>query len=219
MREFIRSNFWTFALGALVVGVAFLAAREHFVEVPLHEESLSDLGTHLATAVFAALVIERAVEVIVSNRYSNPKSDALAAVRRARAEVAARKAAMKAAQEANAPLADYEKALAEAGDTLALAQRESAAPLEAVRRAKSHSAALLAVGFGLAAACVGMRIFGPFLLDGEGELIAAFQGDEHALQLAWFRFTDIVLSAVILAGGADGIHKIISAMKGDPMES
>lgn len=217
--EIIRNNRWTFACGIVVALVAYLAAREGFVEVLLDGQRLTDIGTLLATAIFAALVIERAVEVIISNRYAEDEEAANGELLAARAERDVHKAAVKTAQQLSVATTQAEAALTKAEADLATAQKAAVGKISAVKQAKAHSAALLTISFGLAAAVVGMRIFGTFIYNGDGDLLPVFTTDERALQLALFRFVDIVLSAVVLAGGADGIHKIISAFKAPSSES
>ena len=58
-------------IGALVgVGVvAIFVAERGFFEVSLSQLNPTDIGTLLATVIFTALVIERAVEVYVKNAY------------------------------------------------------------------------------------------------------------------------------------------------------
>jgi hypothetical protein len=60
---------------------------------------------------------------------------------------------------------------------------------------------------GLAAAIVGLRVLSP-LLDWSKSVCAS------AVQLGSFVVVDVVLSAALLSGGADGIHSVVQAFTG-----
>lgn len=65
-----------------------------------------------------------------------------------------------------------------------------------------------ALGFGLAAAVAGVRALGAFAIADPGK--TAFQGADPKQQSV-FIAVDILLSALLLAGGANGIHSVVNA--------
>ncbi len=113
----------------------------------------------------------------------------------------------------------------------------------ALRDRKARAATGLSLGLSVLAALVGIRLLGQFLpLDEAGRLTGAFaetcaalarqQGTTPAelsaearaacrsveLQLAAFRLVDVILTALVLAGGAEGIHQIAKRVKPRPDE-
>jgi uncharacterized metal-binding protein len=68
---------------------------------------------------------------------------------------------------------------------------------------------IVALMFGLVAAMVGMRALWPFLETNQ-HLITAFNGRPTAQKNTFIVF-DVVLSAALMAGGANGVHSVMSA--------
>ena len=83
--------------------------------------------------------------------------------------------------------------------------------LSRLRASKVRSASALSVVFGALASVSGVRVLGQFVPMQDGELIGALA--ESALQLDMFRITDALMTALVLAGGADGIHKMVSRFR------
>jgi hypothetical protein len=144
---------------------------------------ISNLASLLAPLVFAAAVIERAVEILVS-----PWRDAGAS--KLESAVAAVKARTADPAMASQNAAD----LKTASDTLDEYRGETQ------RYAFEVSLTLL-----MLAGAVGVRALGPFLD------VARFHVVSHAQQIS-FLCLDVVLSAALLAGGADGIHSVVNAV-------
>jgi len=68
---------------------------------------------------------------------------------------------------------------------------------------------IVAFMFGLAAAMVGVRALWPFL-SADAQAMATFKSVTTGQQNT-FIVLDVVLSAALMAGGADGIHSVITA--------
>ena len=206
--------------GAALVGFSLLAAVFGFREVQFTSSSFEQVGTLVLTLILVALVIERAVEVYVSKRFDAEKLR----VRRplTRAEATLTKAEKTLAEErerrqgsTRAPTQedlDYMKQLVDdvrdAHTAMDAADEQTWLSLSKLRASKVRSASVLSVVLGALASVSGVRVLGQFVPTQDGELIGALA--ESALQLDLFRVTDTLLTALVLAGGADGIHKMVS---------
>lgn len=141
----------------------------------------SSVASLLSPLLLAAGFIERAVEVVISP-WRDPRAGVL-------------QTALNAAQSATPPVpAD-----------IAAAQ----ANLNAYKAQTSQYAFTASFLMGLAAAIVGIRALWPFL-----GLASSADFDKLSLQpgqRTTFLVIDILLSAALLSGGADGIHSVVSA--------
>ena len=74
---------------------------------------------------------------------------------------------------------------------------------------------MLALSFGALASFAGVRVLGSIPADGRGwttyRVHRRLRPLPHKLDI--FRAVDTILTALVLAGGADGIHKLISSFK------
>ncbi|MGB8063464.1 MAG: hypothetical protein WCF26_16340 [Candidatus Sulfotelmatobacter sp.] len=143
----------------------------------------SNLASLLAPLVFAAAVIERAVEILVS-----PWRDAGAS------KLESAVAAVKARTPDPAMAAQNAMDLKTVSDTL-----------NEYRGQTQKYAFAVSLTLSMLAGVVGVRALGPFL-DG-----ARFHLVSHAQQIS-FLCLDVALSAALLAGGADGIHSVVNAV-------
>jgi len=132
---------------------------------------LSDVGGKLAPLAFAAAVIERAVEVVISP-WRDPQKTKL-------------QAAVDAAKQKNAGL---DEATAKLNEYTADTQKYA------------FTSSLI---LGLMASIAGVRAFWPFLPD---------MKVPDSPQGSFFLCIDVGLSAALLAGGADAVHSVVSAM-------
>ena len=228
----------------LVAIVSLIVADAQFVEIGLERLGGGDIGALLMTVIFTALIIERAVEVYITNAFG-PKEDlagsdiALAARSVELAEEALTAEQKRQAQPGAQPDAEeitrLRTEIAKVRDELLKAKQKAEPVLAKIRRNKGAWAGAVATLLSLAAAAVGIRILGQFLpLDNSGSIVGPLantcamelvaQSKESVdnlseatraaceavdLQLAAFRTADTILTTFVLAGGADGIHKII----------
>jgi len=174
-----RLQLATFAVAVLCLTTFGVCLRWECVSLSIPVTNIANL---LAPLVFAAAVIERAVEILVS-----PWRDAHAS------KLESALSAMKAASAAN-PAAQNAADLQAASDAL-----------DEYRGETQKYAFGVSLTLSILTAIVGVRVLGPFLD------IAKFHTATQAQQL-YFLCLDVALSAALLAGGADGLHFIVKAV-------
>ncbi|MEO1688431.1 MAG: hypothetical protein AAFU61_11050, partial [Pseudomonadota bacterium] len=201
----------------LVVFFAVVAAALEFEAFDFDKLSGANVGALFLTAIFTALVIERAVEVFVNTRFGAEEaklkrpllelSRDLTRLNEAKdAEMSRYVDPTAAGDAARAARDDRIDTLRERSDATRLRlndmEREQSPALSELQLKKQRSAAAMAMLLGGAAAGVGVRVL-------EGLTSAELRGDGGLddFQLALFAFVDVVLTALLLAGGADGIHQ------------
>lgn len=179
----IRRN--SLLLASFIVAILALTA----FAIWLHWEGIglsvqvSNIASLLAPLVFAAAVIERAVEILVS-----PWRDAQAS--KLEGTVSAIKA------RSSDPTTSTQNA----------AELKAASDAVDEYRGETQKYAFgVSLTLSILAAIVGVRALGPFLDT------AKFHATSHAQQI-YFLSVDVALSAALLAGGADGIHSVVSAV-------
>ena len=209
-------------IAALLV-LAILATAFGFKEVQLSSTSLDEIGTLLLTLILVALVIERAVEVYVSKRYDPEKLRLRRPLTRAEAKLAKAEQALAEERErrhgsSRPPSPEDQQYMdrlvqdvQEAHAAVDEADERTWLPLSKLRAAKLRAASFLSLTFGALASFSGVRVLGQFLPLQDGKIIGVLA--ESALQLDAFRVTDALLTALLLAGGADGIHRMVSSFR------
>ncbi|MEM6624028.1 MAG: hypothetical protein AAF674_17535 [Pseudomonadota bacterium] len=211
--------FVVFILVALAWGTAML----NFQFIDLEKLKAADLGELFLTLIFTALVIERAVEVLANNLYGTQELEQSRDLRLAQQELAVQDARLTAAialevsasgdaaardaavQAKNNAIAAAREKVRLANEAVTTARKGARDQLDKISIAKSYFAALAATILGAAAAIVGVRVLGQFLSD-ETVLVGS--------QLHYFTLVDVVLTALLLAGGADGIHQLVKNFLG-----
>jgi hypothetical protein len=141
--------------------------------------SVATLAGLLAPVAFAATVIERAVEILISpwrDTGASKLQKALAAIRGRPAEIA-KDADLQAASEA---LDDY-------------------------RGVTQQYAFAISLLLSLLVSISGVRALQPFLTDNALKVVATDQR-------GFFYTVDVLLPALLLSGGADGVHSIVNAV-------
>ena len=144
-----------------------------------------DVVNRLTPLILTAGFIERAIEVLIS-----PWRDTEA--NRQATAIAAAKAAPEPDDQAKAQKV---QTVADATDSL-----------NVYTGATQRYAFITGLTLGLIASLAGISVFMPFLANGK-DALNALPAAQHAL----FAGFDIVLTAALLAGGADGLHSVISA--------
>lgn len=207
---------------AAAVALAVFAASHGFVAVRLDQVSMAAVGKVLVTLAFVALVIERAVEVYVTNTFEPRKArlrrgitlaeGRLQIAEKAVANEMRRQAAAAGAPDAGA-LEMFRDREATAREGLDRAKADALDDLADHRARKMRWAGGAATLLSLMAAAVGVRVLEPLLHGAAGaDPAETFAQTAGALQLTAFRAADTLLTAFVLAGGADGIHKIINSV-------
>ena len=210
-------------LGVALLVLAILATVFGFKEVHISSTSLDEIGTLFLTLILVALVIERAVEVYVSKRYDPQKIGLRRPLTRAEAKLAkaeqtlveererrhgsSRPPSPEDQQYMNQLVQDVQDAHADLDE----ADERTWLPLSKLRASKLRATSFLSLAFGALASVSGVRVLGQFLPMQDEKIIGALASS--ALQLGTFRVTDILLTALVLAGGADGIHRMLSSFR------
>ena len=209
--------------GAVLLVLAIVATALGFEEVQFDSTSFAQIGTLLLTVALVAIVIERAVEVYVAKRYDPEKVRVRRPLTRAEAKLAKAEQALSeererrhgssraASEEDEKYMRELVQNVHEAHAALDEADEQTWLPLSKVRAGKIRAASFLSLAFGALASFSGVRVLGQFVPMKDGQLAGALA--ESALQLDAFRVTDALLTAFLLAGGADGIHKMISSFR------
>lgn len=161
---------------------------------------VSTVGTILTSLIFVALLIERAVEVFIAPTSGIAKE----ALKSEQAKLADRikleQAALDAARNPGVGLVPDEAAVQAAADALARSvarDKEIVDAIAAADRQTQKLALSFSIPMSFLAALAGLRTIGNLMPPGEGA------------QQQLFVALDVVLTAGLLAGGADGIHRIL----------
>ena len=164
-----------------VLAVSVAVGNAGFLEV-----SLVGLGGEifslLGTVLFAALVVERAVEVYINNAFDPKKAEIYRGVKIAEQRIAIEEGALDREKKRQADgssaagttkeLDDLRLKVTEAREGLLRERKNIIVPLAEYRNSKAAWAGVVATVISLAAAAVGIRILGQFLpTDGNGNLI------------------------------------------------
>lgn len=213
-----------FALIIIAVMAAF-AASVGFRGFEFQDDLAQRVGTHLLALVFFALLIERAVEVIVNNRFIEREMRVNAEVVQLKRKGAVLQAALDVELQQPVPSMTDPDALAAAneaknkiiGELRQLIRQSKKDKVDADQNAmperaaiaaeKSRYAAATATVLGGLIAVTGTTVLSEFVkLPAEIDTGKLFW---IADQLQMFAGVDILLTALILAGGSDGVHQII----------
>ena len=209
--------------GAALLVLSILATVLGFQEVQFSSNSLEQVGALVLTLILVALVIERAVEVYVSKRFDAEKLRVRRPLTRAEARLEKAEKALAEERErrqgSSRPPTDEDreymnelaKDVRDAHTAVDDAHEQTWLDLSRLRASKVRSASVLSVVLGALVSVSGVRVLGQFVPMQDGELIGALA--ESALQLDMFRITDAIMTALVLAGGADGIHKMVSKFR------
>ena len=200
------------ALAAL--GLVYGAGRLQFVALSLAEVSLTQLGQLLATAAFVALLIERAVELILNWRFGPAEIAIVAPLKQAadrnhaQMKMLARDMDLLVSPQDRMTLVDdgLRHSVLNARELLPAQAADTRGRLEDLSLLKKGWATVSAMTLG-----IGLSLSGFQLLHGA----LAPQVDLSTLpplQANVFSFVDICLTSIVLAGGADGIHRLMTRL-------
>jgi hypothetical protein len=148
--------------------------------------SVQDIPNLLGPIAFAAAVVERSVEILISpwrDAGANKLENQIAAIKK-------RQTTDPAALQSNA-----------------LELQQTSDQLEEYRAQTQRYAFVVSFLLSIMASISGFRALEPFLGG-----IALVPANTKPLQPGFFYFVDILLSATVMAGGADGIHSIVNAI-------
>jgi hypothetical protein len=166
-----------------IAGAIFFGAWRNWGSLPM-SVSLQNIGTLLAPIAFAAAVVERGVEILIS-----PWRDAGA--NNLENEIAV----IQARTPGNGVMGQEDQN----------ALKAKSEQLEEYRGETQRLAFLVSMTLSTMVSVTGVRALGPFLAT------SAFAKAQPG-QESFFYFVDVALTATLLAGGADGVHSIVNAV-------
>ncbi len=169
-------------VAALAGGFYYLLRWSHWDALPFIKVDATNLIGYLTPLILSAALIERAVEVVIS-----PWRDPDANAKMTQVIVAKAKAAKDTATDE-----DQHQVTTSAGD------------LNQYKGKTRQYAYAIALALGVAAVTAGVRTLWPLL---DTKAMPASPVD----QLNYFRWYDMVLTSLLLAGGAAGLHAPINA--------
>ncbi|MCV3272633.1 hypothetical protein [Roseobacter sinensis] len=212
----------------IVAAVAAYAAAIGFGSISFEEGLAERVVTHLLALTFFALLIERAVEVIVNNKFIKRELSVDAEVVKLRRKCAILQSALDMELQQPVPAMTDQAALAAANaaknDTIErlreqitaakkdkIAADQQAMPLrEELGTEKAAFAASTATVLGGLVALTGTTVLAEFVDVTTISAANKFLGLFDQLQL--FVAVDVLFTALILAGGSDGIHQIVKGV-------
>ncbi len=220
MRVFDRYPTIFLIIAAAIAAAAYL----DFSEISLTGLGAQDLATKFLSLAFMALVIERAVEIYIKNRFSDEEATLKQSARIAATSVRTYKDALQATAAAIVPAISTEETAAavtakydhvaalqdklETARTQLLQAKGEAEPaLQELHARKKRAATIAALLLSLAVAIVGLRVLAQFIPAGTLQTVEATV--KGAYQAQAFHAIDIILTALLLSGGADGIHQLV----------
>lgn len=197
--------------------ILFYVVRSgNFTAIELGKFDVSAIISLLSSFFVVALLVERAIEVILSYLYALYSSQiclpAVEAIVRSSTTEAAVKRNLDMMQSPNERITLLsDTAIKTVTDAQRLATDEIAKAnrkLIALKAPKTVTAVSMAILFGLAISMSGLQIF--------SSLVSAFQSQStlDLSQSVVFRYMDIIMTALVIAGGADGIHTVINRLLG-----
>ncbi len=209
----------------LIAVFAIVAAYVGFRGFAFEDELPQRVGSHLLALVFFALLIERAVEVIVNNRFIGREMQVNAKVVQLQRKGAVLQAALDLEVQQPVPSMTDAAALSTANTAKndiieelrqlirqtkkeKIAADQKAMPARAELSAeKARYAAATATILGGLIAVTGTTVLSEFVVLPAEASPGKFFGIADQLQA--FAAVDILVTALILAGGSDGVHQII----------
>ena len=226
---------------AVGLAICVTAAGLGFVPISLNALSAADLGEKFLTLIFVALVVERSVEVYVSNKYIAQEMSGRREVRLAEKHLDLEEKSLTALKEA-AALATANPATAQdfmdkaevqaqqvtqARVRLDTARRTAQPALEKVRVKKTTEAVSVSLLLSAGASLVGVRVLGNLfpedfiILDRahEADSVIRLVSAADTFTIGYWQYQvltayDVFITTLLLAGGAEGIHNLLKNFLG-----
>ena len=203
-------SLWRVVAIIVALAVIFWAGRMDFAAINFRDVPLRRLGELLASFVFLALLIERAVELILNWRFGAAEIEILTplkqlAVRR-EAQMQLLSRDMELLINPNDRMSLVDDGMTDASQALLSQAAGTRERLDELTLHKREWAFWCAMLLAMALAFSGFQMLhGAFDYQvGLSELLP--------IQIQLFSFIDILLTAVVLAAGAEGIHRVISRL-------
>lgn len=184
----------------VLLSIAILAVAGVAVSVGLGalrpQDNLTLFGSLLATLVVVSAIIERALDLFLSLRHGKEGDETATRVAQSRKQLEAAQTANAKALAAGQPTMDLQplqKALKEAQD------------LRKTSRAKTRDLATVGgVLMGVVISAIGFRALATLVV---------LSDTASTAQRTAFDFFDIVFTGAVLAGGSDGLHKLMEVYR------
>ncbi|WP_299678953.1 hypothetical protein [uncultured Roseobacter sp.] len=209
----------------VVAAVAAYAAAIGFGSMSFEDGLAERVVTHLLALTFFALLIERAVEVIVNNKFMKRELDVDAEVVKLRRKCAILQSALDMELQQPVPAMTDQAALAAANDAKNATIKRLRDQIRAAKKDKIEAdqvampqreelgtekaafAATTATVLGGLVALTGTTVLSEFVditsISAANKFLGLFD------QAQFFVAVDVLFTALILAGGSDGIHQIV----------
>ena len=210
----------TVLAGAIVTGLAIAATVLGFKPISLQPDVWAEVINVVAILVVVAVVIERAVEVYVSKRYDMEKFRLNRPITRAKTKLMQAEKAwneererrqgsvnQQGAESDDPVMTKLQKNIEEANDIVDKAEESNWLAISKMQGMKLRDASFLSVVFGFAVALSGVRVLGPLVN------IESSANNNLLWQVGLFQTVDTLLTGLVLAGGAAGVHAMYSALK------
>lgn len=194
-------------LSAAVAAIVAAATAADTAVLSLAQFSPQAVGGVLSGLVFIALLIERAVEVFVSPLSGEDKQEQVTLQAQVRGQMAEARRGMEAAKQAQLRDPSAQAATDQLSqsqirlETLAEQERQALSTIATLDARTQRLALSISVPVALLVSLSGVRAMGGLVSVPPGSLSGAL-----------FAAADVVLTAGLLAGGADGIHKILDRL-------
>ena len=209
----------TVLAGIIVTGLAIAATVLGFKPIGLQSDVWTKVGQVVAILGVVAVVIERAVEVYVSKRYDMEKFRLNRPITRAKTKLMQAEKAWNEERErrqgslnqqdaeSNQVMTTLQKNIEVANEFVDKAEEGNWLAISKMQRLKLRDASFLSVVFGFAVALSGVRVLGPLVK------IESSVDNNMTWQIGLFQTVDTLLTGLVLAGGAAGVHAMFSALK------
>jgi len=175
----------------IIIGFTVFAFWQEWDGVVLSLK-VTDIVTKMSPLILASTFIERAVEILISPWRDTQAAKLAGAVTAIKSRVV--------------DVSDPTAVLQLAKNTADL--QAASAALDEYRGETQRYAFTVGLLLSFCAAAVGVRALFPFLEGG------VFPKTISVMQQAYFRNYDVLITTALLAGGADGMHAVISSITG-----
>jgi hypothetical protein len=198
----------------VAAALAALSGQAGFPPAPVGEAGARTIGSLVLVFLILAVLVERAVELVLSALYGRRAAEILAPVRRAANTRQAVSEFMRrdleilpTPQDRLALISDEYRSAAQEGrrelsEAIVAAMRQ----LDALHLRKQRTALCLALALGFALSLAGFQIL--------ATLVGAPAGGAAGAQAVLLRAVDLALSTAALAGAAEGLHRLLVRVLG-----
>ena len=184
----------------VVLFVVWAALSLRYGPLELRSDDFTLFGKVIGSLILISAIMERVLDVFLTFFYAESADMTTDALEAAERELAAAKAALEAAPNDQAATSEF--STAEASHRTAQAARRD-------QRTKTRQSALpAAIVLGVLISAIGFRALNSLVA-----VMPTVAADSWWAQPNVFHTVDIVLTGVVLAGGSDGLHKLMEVYR------